>query len=112
MAFMVKVPVLSELMTVVPPRVSTSASDFTTAFSVASRCAPEESIVCTKVGRPVGIDAMAVEMHSSTRVSLSWPRAIPTMAMMATAPHARKPNTLVIPSSSIAATATWCAWSR
>ena len=48
----------------------------------------------------MGIAEIAVEMHSSTSVSPSWPRAMPTMAMIATAPHARSPNTLVIPSSS------------
>ena len=43
---------------------------------------------------------MAVEMHSSASVSPSWPRAMPTLAMTATAPQARKPNTFVMPSSS------------
>ena len=34
-------------------------------------------MACTNVGRPVGMDAIAVEMHSSTRVVVSWPRAMP-----------------------------------
>ena len=44
-AFMVSVPVLSLLMTVVPPSVSTSLSDFTTALSSARCCAPDDNIV-------------------------------------------------------------------
>ena len=76
-AFIVSVPVLSLLMTVVPPRVSTSVSDFTTALSSARCRAPDDSIVCTNVGRPTGIAEIAVEMHSRMSVSVSWPRAMP-----------------------------------
>ena len=43
---------------------------------------------------------IAVEMHSSTSVSVSWPRAMPTIAMIATAVHASSPKILVMPSSS------------
>ena len=100
MAFIVSVPVLSLLMTVVPPSVSTSVSVLTTAFDSARRCAPDDSIACTNVGSPTGIDAIAVEMHSSSSVSRSWPRAMPTMAITATADQARMPKTLVSPSSS------------
>ena len=99
-AFMVSVPVLSLLMTVVPPSVSTSDSDLTTALAAARRCAPDDSMVCTNVGRPTGIDAIAVDTHSSTSVVMSWPRTMPTMAITATASHAIVPNTLVMPSSS------------
>ena len=99
-AFIVSVPVLSLLMTVVPPSVSTSVSDFTTALYSASGWAPDDSIVCTNVGRPVGIAEIAVEMHSSTRVSRSWPRAMPTIAMIATAVQASSPKIFVMPSSS------------
>ena len=70
-AFIVSVPVLSLLITVVPPSVSTSVSDFTTAFDSARCCAPDESIVCTNVGRPTGIAEIAVEMQSSSSVSVS-----------------------------------------
>ena len=99
-AFIVSVPVLSLLMTVVPPRVSTSVSDLTTAFDSARRRAPDDSMAWTNVGRPVGMDAIAVEMHSSTSVEVSWPRAMPKMAITATASQAIRPNTLVMPSSS------------
>ena len=99
-AFIVSVPVLSELMTVVPPRVSTSLSDLTTALASASRRAPEDSMACTNVGSPVGMDAIAVEMHNSTSVVVSWPRTRPKTAMIATAANAIVPNTLVMPSSS------------
>src|SRR5215469_10088594 len=87
-------------MTVVPPRVSTSDSDLTTALDSARRCAPDDSIVCTNVGRPTGIAAIAVETHSSTSVVRSWPRTMPKMAITATASQATVPNTLVMPSSS------------
>ncbi len=97
---MVSVPVLSLLITVVPPSVSTSVSDLTTALDAARRCAPDDSIAVTNVGSPVGMEAMPVEMQSSSSVSISWPRAMPTIAMMLTADQARIPNTLVIPSSS------------
>ena len=101
MAFIVSVPVLSLLMTVVPPSVSTSVSDLTTALYSARRRAPDDSIGWTKVGRPVGIAEIAVEMHSRTSVSVSWPGAMPTIAMIATAgPRERCPNSLVMPSSS------------
>ena len=99
-AFIVSVPVLSELMTVVPPRVSTSDNDLTTALCSASRCAPDDNMACTNVGSPVGMDAIAVEMHSSTSVVVSWPRTRPKTAMIATATNAIRPNTLVMPSSS------------
>ena len=99
-AFIVSVPVLSELMTVVPPRVSTSVSDLTTALCSASRRAPDDSMASTNVGSPVGIDAIAVEMHNSTSVVVSWPRTRPKIAMIATARKAISPNTLVMPSSS------------
>src|SRR6185437_10467833 len=99
-AFSVNVPVLSLLMTVVPPSVSTSDSDLTTALDSTRRRAPEDSMACTNVGRPVGMEAIAVEMHSSTKVVVSWPRTRPKMAITATARKAIVPNTLVMPSSS------------
>ena len=100
MAFIVSVPVLSLLITVVPPSVSTSVSDLTTALASASRCAPDDNINCTNVGRPVGMAEIAVDTHNSTSVSASWSRAIPKMAMMATAAQARTPKSFVRPSSS------------
>ena len=99
-AFIVSVPVLSLLMTVVPPSVSTSVSDLTTALSAASRCAPDDSISWTNVGSPVGIAEIAVDTHSSASVLPSSPRMIPTMAMTATAAQARMPKSLVRLSSS------------
>ena len=99
-AFIVSVPVLSLLMTVVPPSVSTSDSDLTTALASASRRAPEDSMASTNVGSPVGMDAIAVEMHSSTSVVVSMPRTRPKIAMINTARKAISPKTLVMPSSS------------
>jgi hypothetical protein len=100
MAFIVRVPVLSLLITVVPPSVSTSVSDLTTALASARRCAPDDNINCTNVGKPVGMAEIAVDTHSSTSVSVSWPRAIPKTAMTATATQARMPKSFVRSSSS------------
>ena len=84
-------------MTVVPPSVSTSASDLTTALALTKRCAPEDTMVCTNVGRPVGIAEIAVDTHSNASVSSVWPRTIPKIAITATASQATSPNTLVHP---------------
>ena len=55
----VSVPVLSEQIAEVEPRVSTDRSRFTIAPFAASACVPSESIVVTTAGRPVGIAAIA-----------------------------------------------------
>ncbi len=47
-----------------------------------------------------GWTAIAVEMHSRSRVVTSWPRAMPKIAITATASQAMSPNTLVMLSSS------------
>ena len=71
MAFIVSVPVLSLLMTVVPPRVSTSVSVLTTAFCSESFRTPDPRIVCTNVGSPVGMAEMAVDTQSNPNVFAS-----------------------------------------
>ena len=62
-----QVPVLSLLMTVVPPRVSTSLSDLTTALCSGQPPRPRGQHGLHNVGRPVGIAAIAVGMHNSTK---------------------------------------------
>ena len=71
MAFIVSVPVLSLLITVVPPSVSTSVSDLTTALCSARRCAPDDNMSCTHVGSPVGMAEIAVVIASKISVSVS-----------------------------------------
>ena len=44
-------------------------------LGLGQRCAPDDSISCTNVGRPVGMAEIAVDTHSSTSVSVSWPRS-------------------------------------
>ena len=70
-ADMVSVPVLSLLMTVVAPRVSTSVRVFTTAFCSDSFRTPDPRIVSTNVGSPVGMAEMAVDTHSNPSVLAS-----------------------------------------
>ena len=99
--FSVSVPVLSVLIALVAPRVSTSVRFLTTALASASCLAPIDSRPETKAGMPVGIAEIAIAVPSSSR---SWsagiPRSSPTTTMTATAPHAMMPSTLVSESSS------------
>jgi hypothetical protein len=98
--FSVSVPVLSVLIALVAPSVSTSVRFFTTAFASASCFAPRDRRPDTNAGMPVGIAEMAIAVPSS---SSSWPgipRIRPTTTMMATAPQAMIPNTFVSESSS------------
>ena len=53
--FSVSVPVLSELIADVDPRVSTDRRRFMIAPALASDCVPIDRIVVTTAGRPVGI---------------------------------------------------------
>ena len=52
--FVVSVPVLSEQMTEVQPRVSTDGKDLTMAFFLAMRRVPRARQVVMTAGRPVG----------------------------------------------------------
>ena len=97
---MVSVPVLSELMALVAPSVSTSVRFLTTALCSASCRDPLESIACTKVGRPVGMAEIAIEMPSRSTEAISWPRTRSNTTITATAPHAIHPSTPVRESSS------------
>ena len=100
-AFIVSVPVLSLLMTVVPPSVSTSVRDLTTAFDSASRCAPEDSIVCTNVGRPVGMaDDGRRDAQQDERLGVLVAGDADDRDHRRPHAHARMPKTLVMPSSS------------
>src|SRR5262245_17305957 len=94
-SFIVKVPVLSVLMALVAPSVSTSVRFLTTAFASASCLAPSDSSPETNAGMPVGIAEIAMAVPSSSRSVASRPRASPTATMKATAPHAMSPSTLV-----------------
>ena len=98
--FNVSVPVLSVLIALVAPRVSTSVRFFTTAFASASCFAPSDNRPETNAGMPVGIAEMAIAVPSSNRSWPGIPRIRPTTTMMATAPHAMIPSTFVRESSS------------
>ena len=73
--FIVRVPVLSVLITLVAPRVSTSVRFFTIAFESASCFAPIESSPETNAGRPVGIAEIAIAVPSRKSSFASMPRA-------------------------------------
>ncbi len=91
--FSVRVPVLSVLIALVAPSVSTSVRFLTTAFESASCFAPIDSRPDTNAGMPVGIAEIAIAVPSS-RTSLNFsPRATPTTTMNATAPQAMIPST-------------------
>ena len=99
-SFIVRVPVLSVLIALVAPSVSTSVRFFTTARASASCLAPSDSRPDTNAGMPVGIAEIAIAVPSRIR---SWnlsPRISPTTMMKATALHAITPSTLVSESSS------------
>ena len=73
-SFIVRVPVLSVLMALVAPRVSTSVRFFTTAFASASCLAPIDSRPETNAGRPVGMAEMAIAVPSRRSSLASMPR--------------------------------------
>ena len=98
--FIVSVPVLSVLMALVAPSVSTSVRFLTTALASASCLAPYDSIADTNVGRPVGMAEIAIAVPSSSTSVPESPRMRPTTTMMATAVQAITPSTLVSESSS------------
>ena len=65
-SFIVRVPVLSVLIALVAPSVSTSVRFLTTAFASASCFAPRERRPETNAGMPVGIAEIAIAVPSST----------------------------------------------
>ncbi len=73
----VRVPVLSELIADVDPRVSTERRRFMIAPALASDCVPIERIVVTTAGRPVGIAETAKAMAVTNRVWNVSPRESP-----------------------------------
>ena len=99
----VSVPVLSVLMALVAPSVSTSVRLRTIARSSASWRAPCDSIPCTKVGRPVGIAEIAIATPRSIKSLKASPRTRPAATTIASAVHATTPSHFVRPSS--------CCWS-
>ena len=76
--FIVSVPVLSELMAEVNPRVSTDGRSFTIALRLARSTPPMERIICATVGRASGMAAMASEIAAVNRSSQARPRARPS----------------------------------
>ena len=93
-------PVLSVLIALVAPSVSTSVRFLTTAFASASWVEPIESRPDTNAGMPVGMAEIAIAVPSSSSWSAGMPRIRPATTMTATAPQAMMPSTLVSESSS------------
>lgn len=76
--FIVRVPVLSELIAEVKPSVSTDGSSLTIAFRPARFRLPTERITWVTVGSASGIAAMASETAAMNNVSQAWPRLRPS----------------------------------
>ena len=76
--FSVKVPVLSEQMTVAPPRVSTAGSRRITAPRRAIRPTPIANVIVTAAGRPSGIAPTAKATAAVNISSAASPRTTPT----------------------------------
>ncbi len=81
--FIVRVPVLSELIAEVEPRVSTESRLFTTAPWSASFVEPLDRITCRTVGMAMGTAARARAMAVVKMTSGDSPREIPRANMMA-----------------------------
>ena len=75
--FIVSVPVLSVLIALVAPSVSTSVRFLTTAFASASCLAPSDSRPETNAGMPVGIAEIAIAVPSSSTSLNGMPRREP-----------------------------------
>ena len=84
MRFSVRVPVLSEQMTVTEPSVSTAGSLRIRACRFSIRCAPSASAMVTTAGRPSGTTATAMLMAVMNISSQSSPSATPTTKMTTT----------------------------
>ena len=76
--FIVRVPVLSELMAEVNPRVSTDGRSFTIALRLARLRLPSDRIAWLTVGRASGMAAMARETALMNSASQAWPRPRPS----------------------------------
>ena len=71
--FMVKVPVLSELMAEVNPSVSTEGKSLTMALRLASSTLPSDRITCVTVGSASGMAAMASDTALTNSASHAYP---------------------------------------
>ena len=101
----VRVPVLSEQITVVEPSVSTAGSLRMMALRRAMRCTPMARAMVTTAGRPSGMAPTARAM-AKMRVSLRagarampWPRARYTPTVRMTTDTAITPNVMYLPIS-------------
>ena len=76
--FIVSVPVLSELIADVKPRVSTDGRSFTIAFCLASSTLPSDRIDWLTVGNASGMAAIASETALTNSASHALPRQRPS----------------------------------
>ena len=97
--FSVRVPVLSEQIADVEPRVSTAGSRLTIAFRRAISRVPRESSAVTTAGRPVGIAAIASVTPVTRSLSKSSPLASPIPTTITSATPAIDAITFERPSS-------------
>ena len=94
--FSVRVPVLSEQMTLAQPSVSTACRRRMTAFFLTIRLTDSARAMVTMAGRPSGMAATASEMPVMSISSTGSPRRMPAPAT--TAQISRQPTAMVRPS--------------
>ena len=95
-SFLVSVPVLSEQMKVVQPRVSTAGSLLTMALRLAMRCTPMARAPVTTAGRASGTAATARLTPQRNISRSSWPLKIPRAETTATTASEPIPSHLPI----------------
>ncbi len=93
-------PVLSEQIADVEPRVSTDRSRFTIAPLAASACVPSERTVVTTAGSPVGMAATARLIPTRKSSSKSSPRMSPRTTTSASA----------MPAKVVSRRVSWSSW--
>jgi hypothetical protein len=89
----VRVPVLSEQITEVLPRVSTVGSRRTRAWRLTMRCTPMASEMVTTAGRASGTTATASATPKMNISSIGSPRSTPSPAMSTTTTPAAMAST-------------------
>ncbi len=98
-SFFVSVPVLSEHITVVLPRASTTGSFLTMALRLTILATPIAIVIVTATGNPSGIAETAVATATINISDTFSPRKIPTAKIMMEKPIMMRPTSFANRSS-------------